>query len=188
MRFLNLQIVTPPAALPITEAQFIDQARLNGITVGVQPELIQREMDAATERGQQFCRRSFITQTLLAVFLPDYVNRESAPLLVLPRGNVQGVERVESQGQVIADYSLTWNVITLPAPVFQPVMVRWVSGYGDDEADVPAPIREGILEYATVLYESRQGQRDAKYVADAGLGIPQGVRDLWRPYQIELSG
>jgi hypothetical protein len=190
MNFLSLQVVTPPVELPITKDEFIDQARLNGITLGTQPGLIDREMEAATERGQQFCRRSFITQTLVAIFVPDYLNRASAPLLVLPRGVVQQVEEVASGGDVITGYTLTWNVITLNVPIFAPVTVRWVSGYGDARDDVPALIREGILQYATTLYESRAGERppENRNSNAAKNGLPDGVYDCWRPYQIELSG
>jgi len=190
MRFLDLEVITDPVNLPVTEQDFIDHARLNGLTVDRQPELIDRELQSATRRGEQYCRRSFITQTLKALFVPDGRDCACALALVLPRGQVQSVTSITSNGAAVdpASYTLEWNTIKLTAPLPGAASVEYVSGYGADAADVPDAIREGILEYATVLYENRTGGREQKYASMGGQGVPDGVRDLWRPYQIEIGG
>lgn len=187
MRFVAIENITEPAGVPVTEQEFIDHARLNGLTVDRQPELIARELRSATRRGEQYCRRSFLTQQLTALFVPDTAG---SPYLILPRGKVQAVASVTSDGALVdpAGYTLEWNAIKLSTPVAAGVTVVWDSGFGDTPADVPDGVKEGILEYATVLYESRSGGREMKYAAMAAQGIPDGVRDLWRPYQIEVSG
>jgi len=175
-----------PAELPVTAEEFINHARLNGITVAGQPELIARELTAATQRAEAFLRRSLITQTLSALYAPE--DSASALTIVLPRGKVQSVTSVLSGGAPVAGYAAGWNVITLAEPLTVSAIVNWVSGYGDTADDVPDQIREGILQYATVLYEDRAGAREAKYQASAGRTLPAGVVDLWRPFQVEISG
>ena len=193
MRFIALEVVVPPAGLPVTIDEFVDHARLNGITVDRQPDLIQRELTAATQRAEKFLRRSVLTQTLKGLFWSgDCPACAASRVMMLPRGRVQSVVSVTTGGAAPPDeleYSLRWNVITLSAPLYYPdATVEWVSGYGDTGADVPDSVKEGILEYATVLYCDRNGERPAKYAADAGGGVPRGIRDLWRSEQIELSG
>jgi len=191
MRFLQIEVVEPPAGIPVTADEFIDHARLNGLTVDRQPELINRELTAATRRGEQYTRRSFLTQKLRALFVPCDSECACSLLLVLPRGKVQAVTSIESPAGAVVDpatYALEWNVVKLGAPLADAATVLYESGYGDDPADVPDGIKEGILEYATVLYESRSGGRDQKYAASGSQQLPDGIRDLWRPFQIEISG
>ena len=113
------------------------------------------------------------------------------PYLHLPRGHVRQVYNVSNVNgpldpttyMVHTDW---WGVVLGFAP-YQPLTVEWESGF-QDATTVPASIKEGILQYATTLYEDRPGARSARYAAEAGRGLPIGVRDLWRPWQIELSG
>src|SRR4029079_6611383 len=190
MRFLQIDTVTAPAKIPVTPEEFIDHARLNGLTVDRQPELIDRELRSATMRAEQFTRRSLITQTLEALYVPDGLTCACTLVLVLPRGKVQAVNRISSGGALVdpASYTLVFNSIKLQSALPASAVVEFVSGYGDEPTDVPDGIKEGILEYATVLYESRSGGRDQKYASMAQQGVPDGVRDLWRPFQIEIGG
>lgn len=188
MRLTGVETVEPPAALPVTVEEFIDHARLNGITVDRQPDLILRELTAATRRAERYLRRSIITQTLKGYYATDTLPCDST--MVLPRGKVQSVTSVTSEGRVLdpAVYVLAGNTITCSNVLYAPAEVIWVSGYGDTGADVPDSVREGILEYAAVLYDDRHGMREAKYSAMAGRVLPGGVQDLWRSEQIEVSG
>jgi uncharacterized phiE125 gp8 family phage protein len=191
MRFYNFRVVTPPAELPVTVQEYIDHARLNGLTVDRQPDLIDRKLRAATSRAEQYLRCSLLTQTLEALYLTDGLDCRCALLMVLPRGRVQTVLSIVSDGQTLdpATYRLTaWNVLELTTPLSQPATVQFESGYGADPQTIPEPIREGILDYATVLYETRTGDRDEKYQGNLSRTLPAGIIDLWRPFQIELSG
>src|SRR5262245_50971081 len=111
MTLLHVKVTQPPAKLPVTEQEFIDQARLNGLTVQRQPELLQRELAAATSRGEMYCRRSFITQKLAALFVSEPGEPpETARVILLPRGRVQSVESVESAGAALANtVDLEWG-------------------------------------------------------------------------------
>lgn len=197
MRFIGYDVVLPPSQLPVTPEEYIDHARLNGLTVQKQPALIDRKLKAATQRAESFCRRSLITQTVKAAFVADTSGCQCSCLcghdsgmMVLPRGKVQTIDTVtDGNGDVLpaTGYTLEGNILSLGQPLQTlGCSVVYVSGYGDDGTAVPDQILEGILEYATVLYENRAGEREAKWAADAGKSLPSGIRDLWRPYQIEL--
>lgn len=190
MRILAVECTVPPAALPVTVQEFIDHGRLNGLTVDRQPDLINRQINAATMRAQRYLRRSIMTQTLKGYWGLDHADCDQ--LLLLPRGNVQSVTTVSgASGEPVYDpatYVITRNLITLSYPAYTATSVVWVSGYGDLPADVPDSVREGILEYATVLYCDRMGAREPKYAAGGATRIPRGIEDLWRSEQIEVSG
>jgi uncharacterized phiE125 gp8 family phage protein len=191
MRFLDLEIVAPPTELPVTVQEFVDHGRLNGLTVDRQPDLIERELRTATTRGEQYTRRSFLTQTIRALYLPESsCNCGCALLMPLPRGKVQSVISVMSGGEVVpaGNYRLDWNTLVLTQPLTAAASVEYLSGFGDDPLDVPDGIKEGILQYATVLYGNRQGERDNRYQSSADKTIPVGIVDLWRPFQVELGG
>jgi uncharacterized phiE125 gp8 family phage protein len=194
VRFLDVVVVTPPAGEVVTAQEFIDHARLNALTVDRQPDLIERELRAATARAENFLRRSLLTQTLKAMFVPEADCGCSclcacSSTMTLPRGPVTSVTSILSHGQDVSDFHLEWNTVVLDAPLSGAAEVTYISaGFGAAGADVPDPVREGILEYAAVLYDDRVGARESKYVASAGRTLPAGVLDLWRPYQIEVGG
>lgn len=187
---MAVEIVVPPEVLPVTAQEFIDHARLNALTVDRQPALIERQLQVATARAEQYTRRALITQTLRALFAAEGESSGGQVLLKLPRPPVQTVVLVESGGQPLdaASYQVAWGVIAVTGLYEATTAATYKAGYGSAAEDVPFPIREGILEYATVLYESRDGERGGKYVATAGRTLPAGVIDLWRPYQVEVSG
>jgi uncharacterized phiE125 gp8 family phage protein len=189
MRFDNYIVVVPPVGLPVTPEEYINHARLNGATVQKQPELIDRKLKAATQRCEKFCRLSLLSQTIKATFVTDPAAGAEAGAMILPRGNVQTVDSVtDADGNVVpaGGYTLEGDVVTLETPLADRASVVYVSGFGDDATAVPDALIEGILEYATTLYEARAGERESKYMAGAGHGLPEGVRDLWRPFQIEV--
>jgi uncharacterized phiE125 gp8 family phage protein len=186
MRCAAITTLVTPVGLPVTVQEFVDHARINGITVDVQPELLNRQLAAATRRAELFLRRSILTQTLKALFVPDTGDSQ---LLLLPRGTVQSVTSViTTSGAVVippTDYTLEYNTLKLAAPAYGSVEVTYVSGYGPDADSVPDAVKDGILEYATTLYDDRAGAREGRYSSSLE-GLPKGVRDLWRGEQIEV--
>ena len=190
MRILAVERTVGPVSLPVTVDEFIDHARLNGLTVDRQPDLIQRELRAATLRAERYLRRSIMTQTLKGYWDTDRLSCDT--LIVLPRGRVQSVTTVSgASGSPVLDpaaYQVTGAVITMQSPAYTPMSVIWVSGYGDEPEDVPDSVREGILEYATVLYSDRLGAREPKFAAGGATKLPRGIEDMWRGEQIEISG
>lgn len=203
MTFQNVSVVTPPAAAVVTVPEYTDHARLNGITVNVQETALKRRITAATQRCESYCRRSLIKQKLRAQFVPDAAQAcgcacEYFPaagagglMLRLPRGNVLGIESVSVDSGVLDSTGYVWDeaapgLIVLAAPALWASVV-YFSGYGEDAAAVPDAIKEGILEYATTLYEDRGGSRyGARYAVQVS-GLPRGVQDLWAPFQVPMN-
>ena len=185
MKLVSVKVETPATALPVSVDDFINHARINGITVDRQTDLLTRELIAATQRAERFLRRSIMTQTLKGLYYPGGPN---PAVLTLPRGPVASVTSVQDQAG--ADIAYVWdggNLLVLETASSSPVSAVWVSGYGDAD-DVPDSVKEGILEYATQLYGDREGARVSKFLQTSGKGVPVGVRDLWRSEQIEISG
>src|SRR5262245_40786280 len=101
MRMLDVNVVTPAGALPVTPEEFVDHARLNALTVDRQPELIARELTSATARAEQYLRRALITQTLDALFVPDGYTCRCSLLLKLPRPPVSEVISITADGGAV---------------------------------------------------------------------------------------
>lgn len=190
MNLSGIGVTVQPLGLPVTSEQFIQHARVNGITVQVQPTLLDGKLRAAVKRGERYMRRAVLTQTITAIYTAsDLVTRYSDQIW-LPRGVIQSVEAVEdvSDGAAVAiaasNYvvDLDEAVITLGA-LYGRVRVRYVAGW--EMADVPGDINDGILEYATVLYEDRTGKRETKYAAGDRKRLPPGVEDLWIGWRVE---
>jgi len=212
MKFATLTYVPelagdPPAPLPlpspVTVERWIEQGRINPQTATVQPELLQRQLNAAVERCQDWCCRSFVTQTLLATYLQSppsggggcgcgFGAGGTSGIILLPRGTVQSVESVIAGGVVIdsTGYTSEGNAIVLAAPA-RAAAVTWKSGYGTAD-QVPDAIKEGIYEYATVLYENRLGERQTgtgtNRTDSATVFMPRGIQDILRPFQIDFEG
>ena len=58
------------------------------------------------------------------------------------------------------------------------IEVRFVAGYGSGFADVPQPLRQGIVQLAAFLFENRG---DA--VSEAAI-LDSGAAGLWQPYTV----
>lgn len=69
---------------------------------------------------------------------------------------------------------------TFPAPgrAANGIEVRFVAGYGSGFADVPQPLRQGIVQLAAFLFENRG---DA--VSEAAI-LDSGAAGLWQPYTV----
>lgn len=66
----------------------------------------------------------------------------------------------------------------LPTRVANGIEIIYVAGYGDDPADVPETLRQGILAYAAHLYEHRGDEAKA-------IQLPASVRMLWDAYTVK---
>jgi len=90
--------------------------------------------------------------------------------------DIYNVESSTRDGVVWRAYSKTWpSVRNVPYAV----RIAFTAGYGDDEVDVPGPIKQAIKLVLTHLYESR-GVVDPNVMAAA-------VRTVAGPYKIEQA-
>lgn len=199
--FAKIDIVTPPDVEPVTVAELKEQTGIVDSSVPAEVTALNARLalliTAARERCEGFTRRSLITQDI-----DVWYDTWNGPGVIedIPRGNIQSITGAfvydDSGVETEVDsgiYSFAGNTILFSSwpPYFRVrlgIRLRIVSGYGDDPDDVPAILRQGILEYATFLHEYRLGEGpEVKYQAQATTGaIPSGVADKWRRYQIVL--
>lgn len=74
-----------------------------------------------------------------------------------------------------------------------PIVVEFTAGFGDEPADVPNAIRQGIIQLVAFMYEHRGDEllsttSQGKGVLDTGSGsgwngLPAGVQTLWGPWR-----
>jgi uncharacterized phiE125 gp8 family phage protein len=200
--FVQIDIVTEPAEEPVSIDEFKLQAGVVDLgdaeLTNKQDEKIDRTLVTARKRCEKFTRRSLITQELDVW----YDTSDGVGYIVLPRGHVQGIVSVTTYDDVndatvtpSTGYDLVGSdlIFTDWLPYFRErrgLKVRITSGYGDYPEDVPEPLRQGILEYATHLWDNPGGEGpDVKYEAqtrNGGVGLPAGVLDKWGAYQIPM--
>jgi uncharacterized phiE125 gp8 family phage protein len=194
--FEHIDLVVPPDEEPVGIDELKAQARIVG---DEDDALLWQKITTAREQAEEFTRRSLMTQTL-DVWYSDW---DAIGLFELPRGPIQSItgifmyDGLSSSPTVYetvdtAIYSLIGDDVVVQdwLPTYRTrrgIRIRVVAGYGDDPEDVPASIREGILEYAAWMYEHRIGETDAKYEVQAKTGaIPEGVRSKWLRYQKKM--
>ena len=67
--------------------------------------------------------------------------------------------------------------LPLPTRAANGIEIRFLAGYGDDPADVPEALRQGLLMLAAHLYEHRGEDPERAVQASGAFG-------LWRPYRV----
>lgn len=180
----GLTIATKATEFPISLAQAKSQCRVDITDDDI---YILGLVEGATELVQTITRRALITQTWDWVFDAFPSSRE----LIVPLPPLQSVTSVKyydeddteatmssddyivdtdtEPGRIVLRNDASWPSTTLRAA--RGVIMRFVAGYGDDEEDVPMPIRNAIKLIVGHYYENRE--------ATAGVGnmqiIPMGV-------------
>jgi uncharacterized phiE125 gp8 family phage protein len=134
-------------------------------------------INAATYAAERFLRRSLITQGWVLSF-DDYAASEVS----LPRGPVQTISSVNliardgvSTTVASSSYYIKSDRETIAfdaAPFSHRVEIHYVAGYGV-AADVPEPIRQGILQHIAQMYGERSGH----------VPVSSAIRSLYEPFR-----
>jgi uncharacterized phiE125 gp8 family phage protein len=135
----------------------------------------------AAEYVERHTRRAMVTQTF------DFTT-SWRKLIEIPRPPLQSVVSVnvtDIDGNETALAAEDYEVVTgrFPGVVimsksepslreFEPVRIRFVAGYGETEANIPAPMRELIARIVTFYFEPGRG--------DVGMAMPQHIKDAIR--------
>lgn len=153
--FQAITLVTGPEVEPVTLDEVKTHLRVDGTDHDAQLLLLIKAIRGILERQ---LGRVFITQTL------DVKYNSFAETMVVPRPNLQSVTSIKyldldnveqtlassvyrvilngnSPGFIMPDYGQTWPSTY---PVYQPITVRIVSGFGTTADDVPAAIRQAL--------------------------------------------
>ena len=168
-----LSTVEEPEFEPVSLEEAKNFLRLDS---DIEDSLLAQLIKTARQVAEEYLSKSLITQTLQMQF--DYY----APAMVnLMRGPVQEIVTVIMVAQDYTESTLSPSAYYLSAgkrqlvfdaaPMGQVIQVQYIAGYGD-AADVPAPVKQGILQHIAAMYENR-GQND----------LPAAVRSIYAPYR-----
>lgn len=195
---MPIRVITPPAKEPLTLAEAKAHLRVDHTD---EDGLISMLIASARKTAERWLRRALITQTLRATI--EIQRPVSTPLtgplgrvktsLKIPRPPLQAVTMVEIETapgvwEPVAPDDYVVDEDAEPA-VIRPaygvwgsnrVRVTYVAGYGDNESDVPAPIRQGMLLLIGDWYQ----YREETIVEDTAQRLRTGVQSLWEPYRI----
>ena len=162
---MRLSLKTAPAKEPITLDEAKNHLKVDG---GDDNALITSLIAAAREIAEKTTKRAFITQ-VWEMFL------DSAPALIdIPKPPLQSVESryvLDDAGDsttIDAGDYLVQTSENLPGRIrpniglgwpshrgFDSFIVEFTAGYGDDEADVPEPLRREMLALIKLWYDNR---------------------------------
>ena len=171
-----LERIIPPAAEPVT----LSAAKLYlRVDHNDEDDLINDCITASRMMAENWLRRSLLQQQWKLAY------DEYAPFHVgLPMGPVQNVVSVvivnQDNTEQTADESSYYLNGAKNALIFLQqisgfrVEISYQTGYGNTAADVPAPIRQGILGQIADMYENR---------ADSISAIPPQVLALYMPFR-----
>jgi uncharacterized phiE125 gp8 family phage protein len=162
----HLKVITAPTMEPVQ----LEELKLHSrITSSEEDTLLFRLIRAATRKAERWCGRSFISQTW------ELSIDGGAPgdVVTLPRPDLQSVTSVttydtDNNGTVFSSASYTVEDgrasrffldlgASWPSSMREQrsVVVQYVSGYGDDDEDVPDDVREAVMILAAYWYEHR---------------------------------
>lgn len=182
---MSLRQTVPPATSPVTLAEAKAHLRLED--TDDEDEQIQRFLDAAIKLIEDAYWLQLITATweLKLDFFPEVIHAPRGPLqsatieYVDDAGATQTlspsaytVDDASRPGRIIPAYSYDW-----PSTRYHlnAVTVEMVNGFGDSATDVPQPIKQAILIFTGILYESR---------GECGEAMPPVIDVLMSPYRM----
>lgn len=180
---MPLTLTTPPAIEPVTLAEAKAHLKLD---TDADDALITTLIAAARARAEWHTGRALITQSW-TLWLDAWPQ-----VIALPLPPLQAVTSVTTYGRDGAAHVLdasTYFVDTIAGRIalkdghapptdlrrLNAVAVAFTAGYGSAAADVPAPLREAILELITFLYEHR---------GEAPADLPLECLALLAPYRM----
>lgn len=169
-----LQRITAPAAEPLA----LEETKLYlRVDAADEDSLIGDLITAARMDAEQWLRRSLMTQTWKLAFdggIPDRIALPMGPV------NTAEVTLVQQDGtpQALAAERF-WlsaardTLVLAEAQMAFRVEITYGAGYGA-AADVPRPIRQGMLAHVAYLYENR---------GDITAGVPEQVARFYMPFR-----
>jgi len=183
----RLELVTAPAALPVSLSEVKAQLRIEHSD---EDTYLDRLIDVAvaTVDAKGVLGQCVITQTW-AQWLPQTPNRE----ITLQLGPVQSVDAVkyyDTDGVLQTDSLVNFDIFGLPfSKVIKPktgfnwpvsqvrpdsIKIEFTAGYGGTSADVPDTIRHAMLMLISYWYENRENE----LIGLNSKTLPFGFEDL----------
>lgn len=193
----SVTLTSAPASEPVTLSEVKAYLKVDGSD---EDALITSLIATARRACEEFCKRAFITQTwktILDTFpcedewdAPDafLMARADRHAIQLPRQPLQSVTSIKTTdtvnvqttvpvetydvdlegGRIVLNDGYTWPTEIRASAGIEIISIH---GYGDDDEDVPDPIRIAVMQYVGGMYENRT-------CAD----MPDGVKTLLMPF------
>jgi uncharacterized phiE125 gp8 family phage protein len=203
----TLTVVTPPAGDLIAVADIKSQARIDSDDDDTLLQLLADSAMAHLDGADGILARALLQQTWLMrldtfgnLYAADIIGRVYNQILVPlpPLIAIDSIKYIDVNGvQQIVDPSIyqlvpagTRHAVIVPSYGNQwpsprgqmdAVQVQFTAGYGEDAADVPAPIRHAAMLLAAHWYEHREAVIADNRVAVAEM--PFAVERLLAPYR-----
>ena len=187
---MSLQLITGPAIEPVTLAEA--KAHLK-VDTADDDALIATQIAAARARAEWHLGRALITQSwiqwrdcwpadgIIELSLPPLQSvtsvttyaRDNTPTMLDP-GTYQ-VDAVSQPGRIVFNCDV---IPPLDLRRANAIAIAFTAGYGNAATDVPAPIREALLELIAFLYEHRGEAPDELPLAALALLSPYRMFNL----------
>ena len=136
--------------------------------------LITELIDVATRQIEDRCGVSLILRPQRLTKSP--VMTDKGPGVYLTRYPVLSIETVEQGEESFSvEANLRARPVFIPTAPQAPVTITFTAGYGESSADIPTPLRQGVLLLLAHLYEHRAGNMPS--------GFPMMVDALIQPYR-----
>jgi uncharacterized phiE125 gp8 family phage protein len=184
---MPLSLIASPALEPISLAEAKTHLKIDTID---EDNLITALIAAARTRAEWHTGRAFITQRWTQ-WLDDWPETNCVEMRLPPLQNLTEIwfHRADDTAVLLdaskyqvdgasAPARVALKPSTVPPLNLRPlnaVEIDFTAGYGDAPDDVPAPIREAMLEIIAFLYEHR---------GDAPAELPASVATLLTSYRI----
>jgi len=186
---------TPAIGSPVSVLELADQLRLN-VPTG-EDGLLAAYLDTATLYVRDYTSRSIQPQQWTRIISPieepirlarDYsLARDRILLTYPPVTDILEVTAIGVDGLIAESVDYRADLTQTPAEVWldrwpgfeRQIRIDYLAGYGEYE-DIPAPIKQAIIQMASYLYEHR-GDCDA-----AGLVVQSGAAALLATYRVVM--
>jgi uncharacterized phiE125 gp8 family phage protein len=188
-----LTIYSQPAIEPVSLETAKDHLR---VTHNDEDDYISLLITAARKHVEDFTGRALITQTWDQWFDRFPYGGDAESVVKSPIQSVTSVTYVDINGatQTLSTSVYVVDTDSNPAlfylaynqtwPTFREqrkaIKIRFVAGYGDTEASVPAPITQAVMHLVAHMYENREPVSVGNTVTQ----IPFSVEALLTPYRV----
>jgi uncharacterized phiE125 gp8 family phage protein len=182
-----LQLITSPSLEPISLTQAKAHLKIDATD---EDALITALIAAARTRTEWYTGRALITQSWTQ-WLDDWPQTNCVEIALPPLQNLTELRfyRADDSASILDASSYQVDSASAPArvalkpatlPPLNPrplnaVAIAFTAGYGDEPDDVPAPLREAILELIAFLFMHR---------GDAPADLPPNILAMLEPYRI----
>ncbi len=165
---MSYTIVTPPTVEPVTVEELKTFARIDSTD---EDALLANFIITARAATEKYLGRALIYKTIKAVM--DYWPCNKIELPLPPLSSITSVQ-IRDENDTLTTYdSSNYYVVkdSIPGSIVikygndlpenyslrevGAFIITYVAGYGDSPDDVPEPIRQAVLQWATNIYETR---------------------------------